>query len=93
VTDVLDDAKIEDFILSFLQKLEQSIADDTNLWKDIILGRQIFNIFARSVGLDSSRLRMMYIRESSRINPSPFEEIVGVFRTTPFHRAFGLCCH
>jgi hypothetical protein len=80
VTDVLDDGRIEQFILSFLQKLEKSFADDTDLWKDIVPGRQMFNIFAHSVGLDSTRLKTMYIRESSRINPSPFEEIVQIFR-------------
>ena len=53
---------------------------DTDLWKDIVPGRQLFNIFAHSVGLDSARLKTMYIRES-RVNPSPFEEIVQIFRS------------
>ncbi|MGB9075124.1 MAG: hypothetical protein WCC22_20990 [Terriglobales bacterium] len=75
----LDDAKIDAFLQGFLKDLEESFAQDNDLWKSVVPGRQIFNVFAASVKLGASRLKTMYVREALKFNPSPFEDVVRIF--------------
>src|SRR5579872_1175173 len=78
ITGVLDESKIEAFLREFLKELEESLSQDTDLWKKVIPGKQVFNIFASSVGL-GSRLKTMYIREALKVTPSPFDDIFAIF--------------
>lgn len=75
----LDDGRIEAFLVEFLQKLYDSLAEDDSLWKSVVPGKQVFNIFASSVGLGPARLKTMYIREALRLTPSPFDDIFKIF--------------
>lgn len=78
VIGTLDDAKIEMFLEGFLNDLDASFVQDDDLWKSVVPGKQVFNIFAGSVGL-GGRLKNMYIREALKVTPSPFEDIFKIF--------------
>jgi ABC-type cobalamin/Fe3+-siderophores transport system ATPase subunit len=79
VVDILDDNKIEEFVQQFLQEIESSLSGDTDLWKQVIPGKQILNIFASSIGLSATRLKTMFIREAISRPVSPFEELFAIF--------------
>ena len=78
IVGILDDARIETFLLDFLSDLEKSFVEDNDLWKSVVPGKQVLNVFASQVGL-GGRLKTMYIRHALKLSPSPFDDIFKIF--------------
>ena len=49
-------------------------------WRTVIPGRPIFNTFAAKTGINGARLKQLYINEAAKLDPSPFADIVSIFR-------------
>jgi hypothetical protein len=76
---IIDDGSIESSVHSTVETLQRSLDDDTDLWKATIPGKQFFNRFASQTGIDSGRLKTLYLREAERREPNPFSDIVTIF--------------
>ena len=62
------------------QRIQKSLADDSDEWKELLPGRALLGKFVGLANLGMSRARTMYIREALASSPSPFDEIENIFR-------------
>lgn len=61
--------------------LLQSLNADTDEWKRLIPGKQLISIFASRTRLGLSRFKTAYLRKSEGLSPSPFAEVIEIFRS------------
>jgi hypothetical protein len=61
--------------------LVRAVDSDTEEWKTIIPGKQVFNIFARHAQIQPGRLKQAYIVEGLKVGPSPFAPIIDIFNS------------
>jgi hypothetical protein len=61
------------------QSLEDSLQSGNILWKRLIPGRQILNIFASQAKIPLGRLKMLYLGEAEKDEFSTFSEVVEIF--------------
>jgi hypothetical protein len=76
---IVDESRIESSIKETIEKLQQSLIEGSDSWKNIIPGKQLFNRFASLTKIDSGRLKTLYLREAEKHNPYPFADIVSIF--------------
>jgi ABC-type cobalamin/Fe3+-siderophores transport system ATPase subunit len=76
---IIDEASIKSSVQETFDALNQSIEGDTDSWKKIIPGKQLFNTFAHQSGIGAGRLKALYLSESTNHSPYPFEDIVTIF--------------
>jgi hypothetical protein len=76
----LDPSHIEASTVATVEKLRQSLEGETNEWKKVIPGKQIFNIFASITKIDSGRLKLHYLREADSHPTNPFGDIIETFK-------------
>jgi len=79
INSVIDESSIETSVKATVEKLEQSLDDESDSWKQTIPGKQLFNRFAAQTKMDSGRLKTLYLREAGKHSPHPFAEIISIF--------------
>jgi len=75
----LQASAVDSYARATAQKLENSLDQDTEEWKDLVPGRSLLNIFAARAKFDSARLKTAYIREAEKQSVSPFQEVIDIF--------------
>jgi len=79
INTIINDTDIETSVKTTIEKLQQSLDNDTDIWKYMIPGKQLFNKFSSQTKLDSGRLKTLYLREAENHFPYPFADIVAIF--------------
>jgi hypothetical protein len=75
----LTDAYVENLLATNYQHFNDLVRTDSPLWKIEIPGRPILERFAGLTGLESARLKRIYIDEALTSKPSVFGEIFAIF--------------
>lgn len=60
---------------------EMTASLDSDEWKRVIPGKQVLEMFASAAGVPSGRVKLRYIAEAERHNPSPFADVTAVFQS------------
>ena len=85
VTTALDDSTIAAHLTETMERLEASLAADTEEWKALVPGKVILGIFCSKTPLQYESFRTAFINTADSIVPNPFAEIIQIFDT--FDRA------
>ena len=70
---------IEENVQTEYSLLENSINEDTALWRMAIPGKTIINKFANRVGMKSGRLKRLFLSSVDESSVYPFQEIIDIF--------------
>jgi hypothetical protein len=82
VTTELDDTRIKAQVAATVQKIEDSLAKDTNEWKALIPGRPILKTFCSTkTPLQYDGFRTGFIKAAGKMPLNPFEDIVNIFES------------
>lgn len=76
----LSDGQLEAVHRQVATAMTQALDASDDSWKSVIPGRPVFNMFAGAAQLQAPRLKQAYIRAALRQEPSPFADIVEIFR-------------
>ena len=75
----LDDARITKHVENTMQRLEKSLAADTDDWKALIPGRVILKVFCSKTPLQYNNFRTAYINTAELVRTNPFADIIAIF--------------
>lgn len=62
------------------QRVQKSLDEDTDEWRQLLPGRPLLGKFVSLTGLGMSQAKTMYVREAVEVSPSPFQDIEEIFR-------------
>lgn len=80
IGDTLNVEKVKAEIEEQFQRVQKSLDEDTDEWRQLLPGRPLFGEFVSLTGLGMSQAKTMYIREAAESSPSPFQDIENIFR-------------
>lgn len=75
----LDCGAVGEAVRLIIREVQASLEDPEDSWKKVIPGKQLFNRFAASAGIDPGRLKLLYLREVQETEGAAFQEIVDIF--------------
>ncbi|MGD9116727.1 MAG: AAA family ATPase [Dehalococcoidia bacterium] len=79
ISQTIDNDKIAKFIDNTMERIENSIEEDTDDWKKLIPGKSILSTFSSKANLQVGMLKRAYIAEAMKSDPNPFSEIFQIF--------------
>ena len=79
INSTINEVDIATSVKLIVEKLQHSLEEDTDEWKHMIPGKQLFNRFASKTGIDSGRLKTLYLREAEKHAPYPFADILSKY--------------
>jgi succinylglutamate desuccinylase len=79
VETILAPANIVDHVQDIHQKLDESLKQDTDDWKNLIPGKPLLSKLCSQAKIPVSRLKKLYINEAKTTTPNPFDDIVSIF--------------
>lgn len=89
VTTTLDDSAIAAHLKEMMERIEASLAADTEVWKALVPGKVILKIFCTKTPLKYEAFRTAFINTANSVNPNPFAEIIQIFDTFDRTSAIG----
>ncbi|MGC1778414.1 MAG: hypothetical protein WBB34_10740 [Xanthobacteraceae bacterium] len=72
-----------------MERIEASLAADTEEWKALVPGRVILRIFCSKTPLQYESFRTAFINAADSVVPNPFAEIIQIFETFDRMSAIG----
>lgn len=79
VSNSLDIENMEEQACETYQLLEEYLHLDSENWKCHFPGKIIFSKFCNAAKMEQGRLKMLYLKNSSKIKDNPFKEIINIF--------------
>ena len=89
VTTILDNSTIAAHLKETMEKIEASLAADTEEWKALVPGKVILRVFCSKTPLQYESFRTAFINTADSITPNPFAEIIQIFDTFDHAAAIG----
>src|SRR6266496_1750521 len=81
INKVLDPKAIEADVKKMIDTLNGAFENGSDLWKHLVPGWPVLNMFAAHAGIRSDRFKLMYMRTAEKKDPGPFDEVVSIFAT------------
>jgi energy-coupling factor transporter ATP-binding protein EcfA2 len=72
-------AKVSASVAERMDKIQQSLANDSDDWQKVIPGKQLLARFAALAKIDVGRLKTLYVRQVELSKTDTFNEIISIF--------------
>lgn len=73
-------AEVQQHATRLADRIQKSLDEDNDEWKQLIPGKQLLSIFASKANFDMGRLKTKYIKCAEKMERSPFQEIIEIFQ-------------
>lgn len=80
IQSAMSTAEMERYASQVVDRIPKSLDQDSDEWKQLIPGKQLFSIFASKANLDVGRPKIKYIKCAEKLETNPFQEIIEIFQ-------------